>query len=134
MGNKPITQRAKCNYTNMPIQPEVTVDAAGKQKANFPSTSPRGIGKQLSTGFDPASAQQINMKAIESRGALLIEGASDAYKTNMPSTDVLQNFDNISGENKGEANTTPISREQRIGRKAEAKYHKEQKRKAKKNQ
>lgn len=134
MGSKPITQRAKCNYTNMPIQPEVTVDAAGKQRANFPSSSPRAIGKELSTGFDPKTAQQINMKAIESGGALLMEGASNAYKTAMPSANVLQNFDNIGGENEGEANTTPISREQLRGRRAEAKYHRQQKRAAKKNQ
>jgi len=45
MESKPITQRAKCNYTKMPGQAEVTVDAAGKQRANFPSTSPRTIEK-----------------------------------------------------------------------------------------
>ena len=128
MGSKPITQRAKCNYTRMPGQPEVTVDAAGKQRANFPSTSPRGIGKQLSTGFDPKAAQEVNMKAIESRGALLMEGAGNAYKTDIASANVLQNFDEIGGENEGEANVTPISREQRRGRRAEAKYDRQQKR------
>jgi hypothetical protein len=46
MGSKPITQRAKCNYTKIPVQAEVTVDAAGKQRANFPSTSPKTIKKQ----------------------------------------------------------------------------------------
>jgi len=128
MGSKPITQRAKCNYNKMPGQAEVTVDAAGKQRANFPSTGPRAIGKQLSTGFDPKAAQQVNMKAIESRGALLMEGAGNAYKTDIPNANILQNFDEIGGENEGEANTDPISREQARGRRAEAKYHRQQKR------
>ena len=30
MGVVPITQKAKCKYANMPVNQEVTVDAAGK--------------------------------------------------------------------------------------------------------
>ena len=63
-----------------------------------------------------------------------METSGNAYKTDIASTDVLQNFDKIGGENEGEANVTPISREQRRGRRAEAQYHRQQKRKAKKNQ
>lgn len=72
MGSKPITQRAKCNYTNMSTQPEVTVDAGGKQRANFPSTAPRAIGKQVA--FDPnkAFAPSLNFSANQQ----LIQGAN----------------------------------------------------------
>ena len=57
-----------------------------------------------------------------------MEGAGNAYKTVIAGANVLQNFDEIGSENEGEANVTPISREQRRGRRAEAKYHRQQKR------
>lgn len=95
-------------------------------------TSENSVAKQLSTGFDPKAAQQVNMKAIESRGALLMEGAGNAYKTDIASANVLENFDKIGGENEGEANTDPISREQARERRAEAKYNRQQKRKQRK--
>ena len=63
-----------------------------------------------------------------------MEGAGDAYKTDIASANVLENFDKIGGENEGEANTDPISREQRRGRRAEAKYHRQQKRNQRRNQ
>ena len=43
----PITQRAKCQYKDMPINGEVTIDAGGKQRANFPSSAPRSMAKFL---------------------------------------------------------------------------------------
>jgi hypothetical protein len=35
---KPITQRAKCKYINMPATQEVTVDAGGKTPLNLDSS------------------------------------------------------------------------------------------------
>tara|TARA_R100001377_G_scaffold68654_1_gene43938 strand:+ start:368 stop:520 length:153 start_codon:yes stop_codon:yes gene_type:complete len=32
---KPITERAKCKYKNMPVRQEVTIDAAGKIPGDF---------------------------------------------------------------------------------------------------
>jgi hypothetical protein len=36
MGSKPITQRAVTKYGSAPANQEVTVDAGGKKRANFP--------------------------------------------------------------------------------------------------
>jgi len=49
MYSKPITQRAKCKYGNMPVNQEVTIDAAGKKPGNF-SASPMKIKKGCGCG------------------------------------------------------------------------------------
>lgn len=103
MGSKPITQRAKCDYTNKPMQPEVTVDAAGKQRASFPSTAPRGIGKQLSTGFDPnkAFAPSLNFSANQQ----LINNAN----TNASGNARIQiTVPGTNDDNEGENSTTSL--------------------------
>lgn len=35
MYSKPITQRAKCNYSKLALSQEVTIDGAGKIPGNF---------------------------------------------------------------------------------------------------
>lgn len=60
MGSKPITQRAKCNYSKMPINQEVTIDAAGTRPANMPSSSPlRQVDQSLIEGAANMGASNI---------------------------------------------------------------------------
>jgi hypothetical protein len=104
MGSKPITQRAKCNYNRMPGQPEVTVDAAGKQRASFPSSAPRAIGKQVS-GFDPNKtfAPSLNFSANQQ----LIQGAN----TNAAGNARIQiTAPGTGNDNEGENSTTNIDK------------------------
>ena len=42
MYSKPITQRAKCNYSKLAPSQEVTIDAAGKTPGNF-EASPKNM-------------------------------------------------------------------------------------------
>lgn len=50
MGSKPITQRAKCKYNNMPINEEVTIDAAGTKPAKLPSSPMKMVNESLIAG------------------------------------------------------------------------------------
>ena len=116
MGSKPITQRAKCNYTNMSIQPEVTVDAAGKQRANFPSSSPlRKVNDSLIAGAGAMGAASI-MPDIEEQDKSYLRPTGE-----------------FSEEEKERIKNNRIAMAQRREEKREARYAKRQIKKALKN-
>ena len=49
MYNKPITQKAKCNYNKLAPSQEVTIDAAGKVRGDF-EASPMKMKKGCGCG------------------------------------------------------------------------------------
>lgn len=103
MGSKPITQRAKCNYTNMSIQPEVTVDAAGKQRANFPSSAPRSMAKFLpSSGL--VSNEALGLYGFKPNQDLMNNANTGSESGNT----IKVTVPGQGGENEGENSTTSL--------------------------
>lgn len=116
MGSKPITQRAKCNYSKMPANQEVTVDAGGKRPAKLPSSSPlRQVNDSLIAGAGAMGAASI-MPDIEEQDKSYLRPTGE-----------------FSEEEKERMKNNRIVMVQRREEKKEARYAKRQIKKALKN-